>query len=125
MPNYGSSLVNSLYQGDVVFLFNAETPSPPQASQAFAFVPMPGIYSQSFAVELQFSGAPGAFEVDIQGADTDVDAAYQTIPTGGTITVANANNYARSEFVPIKSRFVRALLKSRTNAVSSTIKLTR
>jgi hypothetical protein len=126
MPNYNSLLVNAVYPGDQYFLFNAEQPTAPQASQQ---VCLGNAYdntnSQGVSIELFFSGAPGAFEVDIQVADTDQDTAYITYPTAGIITTVNANNFARTELVPVKAKFLRARLVSRTNAVNLTVKVSR
>ena len=78
-------------------------------------------------VELHFDGAPGAFEVDIQEADTDADAFYIT-PTNATyqITAVNAvTQNARADLSPTGGKFMRAFVKSLTNDVDYWLKFTR
>jgi hypothetical protein len=128
MPNYNtlaSIPINAIYPGDQIFLFNAEQPAAPQASVQVALA---NVYDNTNAegasVEIFFSAAPGAFELDIQVADTDTDAAYITVP-GGIFTTVNANNFARIELVPVKAKLLRVRLVSRTNNVNLTVKVTR
>lgn len=153
MPNYpvGATTVNApgvvafptpLQIGESVYLFGVlaagatqlppnptnvagEQPAVPQASIAVNLDardggPAPGVF-----VEGQFSGAPGAFEVDIQESDTDVDADY-ILPTNSTykITAVVGNNF-RADIIPTGGRFMRAVLVSRTNAVSLILKISR
>jgi hypothetical protein len=79
------------------------------------------------AVELHFDGAPGAFEVDIQEADTDADAFYITMgATAYTINVVvAATQNARVDLSPTGGKFMRLLLKTLTNAVKVRAKITR
>ena len=84
MPAYGSAFSPvAIYPGDSQIVFNAETITTNEASIA---VVLGGPYdwrSQSdVSVEVSFDGAPGAFEIDIQAADTDVAAAYVTEQIG-------------------------------------------
>lgn len=71
--------------------------------------------------------APGAFEIDIQEADSDADAFY-ILPTNTTYTINAVNavtQKVRIDVSPSGGRFMRALLKTRTNAVDVVIKATR
>lgn len=69
---------------------------------------------KKISVELSFSGAPGAFSVQVQTADTDQTAvpgqAYNSEGFGGAspgvINAVNANNYARVELL-VDAEFVR------------------
>lgn len=129
MPNYNtlaSIPIPAIYPGDQVLLFNAEQPAAPQASQQVCLAnAYDNTNSQAAAIELFFSAAPGVFEVDIQVADTDQDTAYITVPGQGVITTVNPNNFARVELVPLKAKFLRVKLVTRTNAVNLTVKVTR
>lgn len=154
MPNYpGAANSNTLSpttptplgRGESVYLFGVlaagatqlpvnptnvvgENPAAPQASIAINVGdyqeqgPAPGVSFEGFFD----GGAPGAFEVDIQEADTDCDNAYIT-PTNAayTITAVTANNRFRVDLVPTGGRFMRALLKTRTNNVTLQLKATR
>jgi len=153
VPNYplGTSTVNApgvvafptpLQIGESVYLFGqavagitqlplnptnvaGETPVAGQASIAVNLDareggPAPGVF-----IEGQFSGAPGAFEVDIQESDTDIDADY-ILPTNATYKItAVVGNVFRADIIPTGGRFMRAVLVSRTNAVSLILKITR
>jgi hypothetical protein len=78
---------------------------------------------ESISIEVEFNGAPGAFEIDIQDADTDADAFYQTIPNAKIMAVS-AQNIARFELNPFTGKFVRVVLKSLTNNVGLRVKVT-
>jgi hypothetical protein len=127
MPNYNtlaSIPIPAVYPGDQVLLFNAEQPAAPQASQQVCLAnAYDNTATQGASIELFFSGAPGAFSIQPQVADTDIDAAY--IAEGAAITAVNTGNFARVELTAIKAKFLRVLLSSRTNAVNLTVKVTR
>lgn len=95
-----------------------ESPAPPQAGKAFAVSSTLLLSGPlGFAVDGMFSGAPGAFEVDIQVADVDADANYQTISNGNVTTVDATNNTFHFDCTWVVAKFVRAKLLARTNAV--------
>jgi hypothetical protein len=126
LPNYSQSSaalpITGIRPGDRVLSFNAETPTPPQAGQAFSICQLgPGTQPKGLNLEIAFSTDPGAFQVDLQEADTDVDGAYITLQS---ITAVNASFYGRIDNAPFTAQFVRAKLVSRTNAVSLTAKIT-
>lgn len=128
MPNYSQSSaalpISSLYPGQSGLSFDAETPTAPQAGKAFCIAALgPGSQPKSVNLEIAFSADPGAFQVDLQEADTDVDAAYVTI-SGASLTAVNSGFYARVDKIPASARFYRASLVSRTNSVTLTAKLT-
>jgi hypothetical protein len=104
-----------------------ETPAAPQASIAIHLAPTSeGGPAPMITIEGLFSGAPGAFNVQIQEADTDADAFYITPSTSTyTITAVGANNQFRVDLSPTGGKFLRVLLSSRTNAVSFICKATR
>ena len=78
-------------------------------------------------VEIRFSAAPGTFEVDIQEADTDADAFY-VLPTATAYTVNTVNattQVVRVDLSPTGGKFMRLYVKTLTNAVNMTAKVTR
>jgi len=102
--------------------------SPPQASIAASIGPVAGINGPqpAISVEIRFAGAPGAFNVQVQEADTDADAFYITPSNPAyTMTVVTAQNVARADLTTGAGKFIRILLGSRTNAVAMTAKVTR
>ena len=147
VPAYPSpaNLPRGLMQGDSIFLFGlqsaadksipisdmnvaGESPAPPQASIAAQMSPVAGMNGPqpAYSIEIQFSGAPGAFNIQVQEADTDADAKYITPSNAAyTVTVVTANNVARADLTTGAGKFVRVLLSARTNAVSLIAKLTR
>jgi hypothetical protein len=95
-----------------------ETPTAPQAGQAFALAgPLSLSSSFGFAVDGKFSGAPGAFEVDVQCAEIDADANYQTLSGFNITTVDATNNTFHADCTLNTAKFARARLLSRTNSV--------
>lgn len=110
--------------GGAANLWTAETPTPgtgtTAASQQFALVTNPGKSGTPFSVDGKFSGAPGAFEVDVQVAAVDSDANYQTC-SNCNITSVDATNFTfHLDAVLANARFMRLLMRSRTNSVSIT-----
>jgi hypothetical protein len=129
MPAYNSIVPPySIFTGDTYQLFNAEQPTPGNggvsASQQVALSPARADGPTPFSVDGKFSGAPGVFEVDIQAAAVDADANYQTVQ-GGNITAVDAtNNTFHFDAQATTAKFVRALVRTRTNAVCLTLNIT-
>lgn len=73
------------------------------------------------AVEIIWSGAPGVISVQLQTADSDIDAAY--IQEGAAITNVDAGNVTRAEFPDVVARFARILIATLPNNVTATAKL--
>ncbi len=108
----------------------AEQPAVPQAGAQVCIVPR--VYSgaaPAIAFEGWWTGAPGAFEVDLQEADSDVDAAY-ILPSNAAYKVTtdatdtNTGNSWRVDLIPTGGRFMRPRLITRGNAVGLIVKAT-
>jgi hypothetical protein len=95
-----------------------EQPAVIQAGQAFALQPSGGDSSLPLSADGVFSGAPGAFEVDLQVADFDADPMYQTVGSGNITSVDATNNTFHIDATTTNARFARLLLRSRANAVN-------
>lgn len=95
-------------------------------SQAFNLPEGTNVGAQrNVSIEINFSGAPGAFEIDVQVADTDTDAAYiQDSGAAFVINAVNANNWARTELL-VNAKYIRLYMKNLTNAVNVIAKLSR
>lgn len=125
MPNYtGDAKAKLLNTNTQAYLWKAETlVGLPVASVAFQLSRIKSAsYPFGVSYELRFSGAPGAFQLDIQDADTDVEENYVTIYTQSSV---NSNNAARIELPNLWTKFVRGRLVTLTNAVAITLKVTR
>ena len=120
-PN--SSNAQLLVPGYPVKVWNAETPVPgPGGASASQQVNLGGrdAYPGGFGVTGFFSGAPGAFEVDVQVSDFDVDVQYQTVANGNITTVDAVNNTFHFDGATVRAQFARLLLRSRANNVTIT-----
>jgi hypothetical protein len=71
-------------------------------------------------VEILFSGAPGAFQIDFQTADTDADAYYVT---KASVSAVNSGNVARLEVPTVVAKFARLNKTSIANSVNVTAKI--
>jgi hypothetical protein len=108
-------------------LFTNDRPGPGTPNKASVAFELERVKSASypfgFAMEFAFSGAPGGFEIDVQGAENDQDANYCQL--GTAITTVNANNVCRFEGVNLYPSFVRAFVKTLGNDVQVTGVVTR
>jgi hypothetical protein len=133
MPGYGgkgqATLLRENQQG---FLFLHETNVAGKASVAFQLERVPRSYYpwgasfQAFFTDASGNPAdPGTFEIDIQTSDIDDDGQYVTL-TGNSMSVASTTFVARLELTAFYAKFVRAFVKSLTNAsVFVTVLVTR
>jgi len=122
---YADGRANPLSPSQTVKVWTAESPTPGTgaAAASSAVLLAPGQNPQGvtpFHAVGYFSGAPGTFEIDVQGADEDVSARYQTF-NGCAISTVDATNFTfRCDAVSVSSKYVRLLLRARGNAVSVT-----
>jgi hypothetical protein len=73
------------------------------------------------AIEIIWSGAPGSISVQLQTADTDIDAAYYQ--EGSAITTVSSGNVTRAEFSDVVAHFARIYIATLPNNVSATAKI--
>jgi hypothetical protein len=131
MPAYaGSGQAQLLRENRQVFCWQNET-VPASAttgslSVAFQLERVRSVsYPWGFSVEVSFSGAPGTFEVDVMGADTDNALYFNKV---GSITAVNANNVGRFDGIGSNltyPKYVALYLKTLSNSVNVTGQLTR
>ena len=95
-----------------------ESPAILSLGQAFAIMTAPlSDNPAGFSVDGVFSGDPGVFEVDVQVAEIDAPANYQTVD-GGVINSVDATNFTFHLDGPtIGGRFAALFLRARANAV--------
>lgn len=132
-PLYNSQAVSNsplhcLFPGDTLALFNAEKPATGQSSVAVAIAPKEGRGGLALAFEFIFPAAPGAFNYQIQGADTDTNGSYFT-EGSGTVNAVTAESdgtfRARVELHPWQAKFARvAIAQQNANGVAVTINVT-
>jgi hypothetical protein len=75
---------------------------------------------QRLSVEVVFSGNPGTFALNLQTADSDADANYQT---EGTTISSVVNNVARLEVSQVVANFARLVFSALQNSVTATAKI--
>ncbi len=138
----GGPFASVLRRGQSAYLFGLPTKTPPIISDAnltletvaagTASIPLciasgePSNSPPMITVELRFSGAPGAFELDVQEADTDADGFYVTpSAVAYQVTAVDANQVARVDLSPTGGKFLRVLMKTLTNAVNTSVKVSR
>ncbi len=125
----GLSTPPLLQPGDVFIVWNNDTPpagtGTTAASQQVVLQPGRGDGVTPFSVDAKFSGAPGAFEVDVQVASVDTDTNYQTCSNCNITTVDATNNTFTLQVPGNMSQYVRLLMRSRANAVSITCRIKR
>jgi hypothetical protein len=134
-PSTASLPITQVRRGDLpVPVWNNENPLTGTKSQAVNIQVSGGVNDAAggsyVSIRGTFSAAPGAFTIQVQTADQDVDAAYVSENFGGatpgTITTVNANNSFSVELIPIAARFIRLLMVlQNANAVNLTATISR
>lgn len=79
-------------------------------------------YPFGAAIQVQFSGAPSTFNIDVEGAEDDVDSNYVQITT---ISTVNGSNVGRASIGFTYPKFVRVNVTTITNDVLATVIITR
>jgi hypothetical protein len=124
MPSYGNVVPPvSVGFGDsaaVIASTDAVFPAPFKSAQV-ALAPAFSSGKVRAAVEIVWSAAPGAISVQLQTADTDIDAAY--IQEGAPITNVNSGNVTRAEFPDVVAKFARILIATLPNNVTAAAKI--
>ena len=81
-------------------------------------------YPWGFAIEVKFNGAPGGnLELDVQGAEVDIDSHYVLL--GTAITAVNSNNAARFDSTTVWPKYVRLQVVKLANDVQMDAIITR
>lgn len=123
MPAYGTITPAPVMLLDSqVSPFSAEVVTAGEASQQYAIIRgftlaeagqagLPYIH-----VEILFSAAPGAFQIDVQQADTDNAGNYVTV---ASLTSVDANQVGYLD-IQLAARYVRLHVTSITNTVNTT-----
>lgn len=124
MPPYpGPGYANLHHTNRQTFLFNNEAIPAGTASIAVQLERISrSSYPWGAAFQLKFSGPPGVFEVDIQVSETENDPDYITV---AAIAATSTTNVARFDLTNIFPKFVRGYVRTLTNAVNTTLLVTR
>ena len=129
MPTYSNTNPPSaIWPGDSAQVWNTEQPAAGNGGASASSRLALGMQRGSpggFAVTGFFSGAPGAFEIDVQVSDVDSDTQYQTVANGNITSVDSTNQTFHFDGSSVLATFVRLLMRSRTNAVNVTADVRR
>ncbi len=124
MPSYGNLVppVSVGFGDSAAVIASTDTifPAPFKSAQV-ALAPSFSSGKVRAAVEIVWSAAPGVISVQLQTADTDIDAAY--IQEGSAITNVNSGNVTRAEFPDVVAKFARMLIATLPNNVTATAKI--
>ena len=131
MPGYGGQgRATLIRENQQVWLFQQEINVTGRASIAVQLERIPrASYPWGVSLQIYFTDAngnpadPGAFEVDVQTSDIDKDAQYVTEGTG--VSAVNANFVARVELTAFWAKYLRVYVKTLTNAVYTSVLVTR
>jgi hypothetical protein len=128
MPAYNAASPPAIGPGESVVVWSAETPTPGNGTTAASQQVRlsEGIRPGTpCSIDGRFSADPGAFEIDVQAASSDNDADYQTVVNGNLTTRDNTNFTFRFDGSTVVARYLRLLMRSRTNNVSVTARISR
>lgn len=133
MPGYsGNNLAQMLQNNRQVYLWQEENvpPSATVGSLSVAFEVWrvnQSFYPWGMSFEAWFDGNPGAFEIDILGANQDIGfPAPGHYVQLGTITAVNASFVGRLDLASnMWPKYVAAYMKTLTNAVKVSLQVTK
>lgn len=133
MPGYaGAGQAAGLGVNRQAFLWNVETPPastyPGSLSAAFQVARLDNaFYPWGMSFEVTFAGNPGAFEIDILGANDDAPQNYAYLGMINAVNLYVPGYYVGRWDMPVQMwpRYIAAYLKTLTIAVPVTLKATR
>ena len=133
MPNYTNNSVAQLLRDNTqAYLWNNETVAAGTASIGVQLERVNrSFYPWGVSFEIFFTNTagqpanPGTFEVDVQTADIDEDAHYCTINLLNSASQLNSSYVGRIELPSFWAKYVRAYLRTLTNAVNTSVLVTK
>jgi hypothetical protein len=130
MPAYpGTAQAQLLRDNNQAFLWQLENPPVGSLSVAFQLERINRtFYPWGASFEVVFGGNPGAFEIDIMGANSDTKANFLQIgnitnASGSVVAGAYVGRWDMASNIWVK--YVAAYIKTLANAVSVTLQVTR
>ena len=129
MPAYpGNNLAKLLHNNGQGFLWDNEIVSVGTLSKAYILERINrSYYPWGLSLEVTFSGAPGTFEIDLMGANSDIGypspGSYIKL---GSITTVNGSNVGRYDMASnLWPKYVAGYIASLANAVNVTLTVTK
>lgn len=129
MPAYaGNNQAKLLHNNGQGFLWDNEVAPVGTLSKAYILERINrSYYPWGLSFEVSFSGAPGAFEIDLMAANSDIgNPAPGNYIQIGTITTVNSSNVGRWDMPSnVWPKYVAAYITTLTNAVNVTLTVTK
>ena len=128
MPEYNAAATSkpNLTSGYASAVWNAEGPgkgSPPAGNESQSIsLPRDANMPNCVSVQVEFSGDPGVFQIDLQTADTDADKYYVTKASLAEDEMNDAF-VARMEVTSIVAKYARLKMITLTNDVTVIAKI--
>ena len=125
MPGFaGTGKATLLRDNQQVYLWQNEPVAAGTLSIAYELARIShSFYPWGLSVEVMFAAAPGAFEIDIMGANNDSAGNYIQI---GSIATVNATNVGRWDMPSnVWPKYIAAFMKTLGNAVNTSLQVTR
>lgn len=125
MPAYGNiAIPTALLFGDQTNVWNNEKPAAGSASERIAITDSRQGLQQFVRIQLHFNADPGAFQIDIQTSDTDLDPYFVT-QWNTSMGKVNAGGTASFQYM-FQAKFLRLIMTaSPVNSVGLTAMITR
>ncbi|PWT91556.1 MAG: hypothetical protein C5B54_05085 [Acidobacteria bacterium] len=122
MPAYSSSAIKKpqMLVGRNIAVWANEAVTAGSASERISLNRDPNLPAV-LSVEVKFAADPGAFQIDVQTADTDSEVYY--ITKASLSSGLNSSFVGRVEFTNIVATYVRLKMITKTNAVNVTATL--
>lgn len=115
MPAYGSAPPENASPGYKKTVWDNEVVAPGSASVAVA-LPREASFPSCISIELEFASNPGAFQIDLQTADTNQEKYYVT--KASLTTGLNTSFVGRVEVTNLVAKFCRLSKVSMANNVA-------
>jgi hypothetical protein len=111
MAAYAASSAKFLAENSSYNVWNGESVAANGASQAVLLERRKSNNHYPWGFAVQVGPVTSAIDIEVQGAETDVDAAYVKL---ASITSVNASNYGRGDYTTYWPKYVRLFAKTLT-----------
>jgi len=127
MPAYSNTVpVNAIYPGDSQTVWSAETITTASKSKQVAIAPANDGSTYMISFDITFSGAPGAFTITPQTAESDVDGDYVNLLGGAMNSVSASSGNTCNYQAQVQASFARLVMTTQpANSVTVTASISR
>jgi hypothetical protein len=122
MSAYVASSAKFLPENSSYSVWNADSIAANGASQAVLLERRKSNNHYPWGFAVQVGAITGSFDIEVQGAETDLDASYVKL---ASITAVNAYGYGRGDYVSYWPKYVRLFARTLTGTQAITGIITR